>query len=137
MNEVKEEVFGYEARKKSNETVEEALRRKAVVVFTFEKNRHELKLVDKKYENTVIQVTDGENRYVFDLSNISGCDGDFARLLEGDLSGERIIIRCTTIFKNEKFVGEKLEEKEFVESTEIEEYTTTEDLTSIYYKVMN
>ena len=141
MNEVKEEVFGYDARKKSNETVMEALRRKAMLVFTFEKNAHRLNLTDKKYENTIIQVwdnVDADHKYTFDLSNISARNGDFERLLNeyNYLLGE-ITIRCTTIFKNEIFVGEKLEDKEFVESTEIEEYTTTEDLTSIFYKIMN
>ena len=134
----KEELLNYEARKRSNETVEDALRRKGMLVFTFEKNAHRVSLADKKYENTIIQVRDSENSYTFDLSNVSSRNGDFERLLEeyDELYGE-ITIKCTTIFKNEIFVGENLENKEFVESTEIEEYSTTEDLVSIYYKVMN
>lgn len=130
-----------EDREKSNEVVMEALRRKAMLVFTFEKNAHSLNLAEKKYENTIVQVwdnVDADHKYTFDLSNISARNGDFERLLNeyNDLLGE-ITIRCTTIFKNEIFVGEELEEKEFVESTEIEEYTTCEDMMSIYYKVMN
>lgn len=130
-----------EERMKSNETVMEALRRKAMIVFTFEKNAHSIKLSEKKYENTIVQVWDNVeegHKYTFDLSNISARNGDFERLLNEyhDLLGE-ITIKCTTIFKNEIFVGEELEEKEFVESTEIEEYTTTEDMTSIYYKIIN
>ena len=133
-----EELLNYEARKRSNETVEDALRRKGMLVFTFEKNAHRVSLADKKYENTIIQVRDAEHSYTFDLSNVSSRNGDFERLLEeyDELYGE-ITIKCTTIFKNEIFVGENLENKEFVESTEIEEYSTTEDLVSIYYKVMN
>lgn len=133
-----EELLNYEARKRSNETVQDALRRKGMLVFTFEKNAHRVSLADKKYENTIIQVRDSENSYTFDLSNVSARNGDFERLLEeyDELYGE-ITIKCTTIFKNEIFVGENLENKEFVESTEIEEYSTTEDLVSIYYKVMN
>lgn len=134
-----EELLNYEARKRSNETVQDALRRKGMLVFTFEKNAHRVSLADKKYENTIIQVRDSrEHSYAFDLSNVSARDGDFERLLEeyDELYGE-ITIKCTTIFKNEMFVGENLENKEFVESTEIEEYSTTEDLVSIYYKVMN
>ena len=127
-----------EGRRKSNEMVEEALKRKGMIIFTFEKNAHQVKLADKKYENTIIQVWDRENKYTFDLSNMSAKNGDFERLLEeyNDLYGE-ITIRCTTIFKNEIFVGENLEEKEFVDSTEVEEYTTTEDIVSIYYKTVN
>lgn len=133
-----EELFNYEARKHSNDTVQEALKRKGMLVFTFEKNAHSIKISDKEHENAVIQVSDKENRYVFDLSNISARNGDFERLLReyDGLYGEKRI-RCTTIFKNEIFVGEDLEEKEFIESTEVEEYSTTEDLVSIYYKVMN
>lgn len=130
-----------EERMKSNETVKEALSRKGYLIFTFEKNAHRVSLAEKKYENTIIQVWDSANsdhKYTFDLSNISARNGDFERLLGeyDELYGE-ITIRCTTIFKNEIFVGEELEEKEFVESTEIEEYTTTEEIVSIYYKVMN
>lgn len=127
-----------EGRRKSNEMVEEALKRKGMIIFTFEKNAHQVKLADKKYENTIIQVWDRENKYTFDLSNMSAKNGDFERLLEeyNELYGE-ITIRCTTIFKNEIFVGENLEEKEFVESTEVEEYTTTEEIVSIYYKTVN
>ena len=133
-----EELLNYEARKRSNETVEDALRRKGMLVFTFEKNAHRVSLAEKKYENTIIQVRDKEHSYTFDLSNVSARNGDFERLLEeyDELYGE-ITIKCTTIFKNEIFVGENLEDKEFVESTEIEEYSTTEDLVSIYYKVIN
>ena len=133
-----EELFDYEARERSNEAVQEALRRKVMIIFTFEKNAHSIKLSEKKYENTIIQVRDREHSYTFDLSNISARNGDFERLLSeyDDLYGEKTI-KCTTIFKNEIFVGENLEDKDFVESVEVEEYTTTEDMLSIYYKVMN
>lgn len=133
-----EEILNYEAKKRSNETVKEALCRKGYLIFTFEKNAHRVNLAEKKYENTIIQVRDKEHKYTFDLSNVSACNGDFERLLEeySELYGEKTI-RCTTIFKNEMFVGENLDEKEFVESTEIEEYRTTEELVSLYYKVMN
>lgn len=127
-----------EERMKSNETMREALRRKGMLIFTFEKNAHSIKIADKEHENVVIRVSDGEHVYTFDLSNISACNGDFERLLEeyDELYG-KITIRCTNIFKNEIFVGEELEEKEFIESVEVEEYTTTEEIVSIYYKVMN
>ena len=133
-----EELINYEARERSNEAVKEALRRKAMIIFTFEKNAHSIQISEKKYENTIIQVSDREKRYTFDMSNISACNGEFERLLEEyeTLYG-KITIRCTTIFKNEIFVGEELEDKEFVESSEVEEYTTTEDMVSIYYKTMN
>ena len=125
-----------EERMKSNETVKEALRRKAMLVFTFEKNAHSVRVEDKEYENTIVQVICGDKRYAFDLSNISACNGDFGALLEEyDMLEGKKIIRCTTIFKNEIFVGEELEEKEFIESSEVEEYTTMEILASIYYKV--
>ena len=72
----------YEERAKSNETMREALRRKAMLIFTFEKNAHSIKVADKEHENMIIQVRCGENRYAFDLSNISACNGDYERLLE-------------------------------------------------------
>lgn len=125
-----------EERMKSNETVMEALRRKAMLVFTFEKNAHSVRIEDKEYENTIVQVMCGDKRYAFDLSNIAACNGDFGALLEEyDMLEGKKIIRCTTMFKNEIFVGEELEEKEFIESSEIEEYTTMESLASIYYKI--
>ena len=129
----------YEERLESNKTVDEALRRKGWLLFTFEHNAHKIDISKKEYEEIKIVVhSDNYGDYVFDLRDISEHTGDFAKLLE-DYSCFTGCIRITYLntFKFEKFVGENLEEKEMREYTEVEEYHTIEELKSIYYRVMN
>lgn len=129
----------YEERLESNKTVDEAMRRKGWLLFTFEHNAHKIDISKKEYEDIKIVVhNECEGEYVFDLNDISERTGDFKRLLEEyyEFDGWTTIKYLNT-FKFEKFVGEKLEEKEMSEYTEVEEYHTIEELKSIYYRVMN
>lgn len=129
----------YEERLESNKTVDEAMRRKGWLLFTFEHNAHKIDISKKEYEDIKIVVhNECEGEYVFDLADISERTGDFKRLLEEyyEFDGWTTIKYLNT-FKFEKFVGEQLEEKEMSEYTEVEEYHTIEELKSIYYRVMN
>ena len=75
--------IGYEERVKSNKTVEEAMRRKGELLFTFEHNAHKIDISKKEYERITIVVENEEKgSYVFDLEAISTKSGDFKRLLE-------------------------------------------------------
>lgn len=129
----------YEERVESNKTVDEAMRRKGFLLFTFEHNAHKIDITQKDYEEIKIVVSNEcAGEYVFDLGDISEHTGDFDRLLKNYIKFDG----CTTIkylntFKFEKFVGDNLEEKEMREYTEVEEYNTIEELKSIYYRVMN
>lgn len=129
----------YEERLESNKTVEEAMRRKGWLLFTFEHNAHKIDISKKEYERITI-VVENENKgtYVFDLENISTKTGDFKRLLDEYINFDGYTsVKYLNIFNFEKFVGENLEDKEMSEYTEVEEYHTIEELKSIYYRVMN
>lgn len=129
----------YEERLESNKTVDEAMRRKGWLLFTFEHNAHKIDISKKEYERITI-VVDNENKgtYVFDLENISTKTGDFKRLLDEYINFDGYTsIKYLNVFSFEKFVGENLEDKEMSEYTEVEEYHTIEELKSIYYRVMN
>lgn len=129
----------YEERLESNKTVDEAMRRKGWLLFTFEHNAHKIDISKKEYEEIKIVVSNEcEGEYVFDLNDISERTGDFKRLLEEYYKFDGwTTIKYLNTFKFEKFVGEQLEEKEMSEYTEVEEYHTIEELNSIYYRVMN
>ena len=129
----------YEERLESNKTVDEAMRRKGWLLFTFEHNAHKIDISKKEYEDIKIVVhNECEGEYVFDLADISERTGDFKRLLEEYYNFDGwTTIKYLNTFKFEKFVGEQLEEKEMSEYTEVEEYHTIEELKSIYYRVMN
>ena len=131
--------ISYEEREKSNKTVEEAMRRKGELLFTFEHNAHKIDISRKEYEKITIVVENEEKgSYVFDLEAISTKSGDFKRLLDEYYNFDGYtVIRYLNLFSFEKFVGEKLEEKEMCEYSEVEEYHTIEELRSIYYRVMN
>ena len=129
----------YEERLESNKTVEEAMRRKGWLLFTFEHNAHKIDISKKEYEKITIVVENEEKgSYVFDLDAISTKSGDFARLLDEYINFDGYTsIKYLNIFSFEKFVGDNLEDKEMSEYTEVEEYHTIEELKSIYYRVMN
>lgn len=129
----------YEERLESNKTVDEAMRRKGWLLFTFEHNAHKIDISKKEYEEIKIVVhNECAGEYVFDLNDISERTGDFKRLLEEYYGFDGwTTVKYLNTFKFEKFVGEKLEEKEMSEYTEVEEYHTIEELKSIYYRVMN
>ena len=129
----------YEERVESNKTVEEAMRRKGFLLFTFEHNAHKIDITKKEYEEIRI-VVDNEcaGKFVFDLNDISEHTGDFESLLNSYINFDGwTTIKYLNTFKFEKFVGPELEEKEMNEYTEVEEYHTIEELKSIYYRVMN
>ncbi len=129
----------YEERLESNKTVDEAMRRKGWLLFTFEHNAHKIDISKKEYEDIKIVVhNECEGEYVFDLNDISERTGDFKRLLEEYYGFDGwTTVKYLNTFKFEKFVGEQLEDKEMSEYTEVEEYHTIEELKSIYYRVMN
>ena len=129
----------YKKRLESNKTVEDALRRKAVLAFTFEKNMHQIDISKKEFEDIEIAVNNDKcGKYVFGLDDISINRGDFNRLLKEYSKFEGITeIKCVNRFQFEKFVGKDLEKKQMINNVETEFYTTGEKLISIYFKAMN
>lgn len=131
----------YESRKESNRVVEEATRKKGILIFTFEKNMHKIDISKKEYENIEIEVENygvGYSRiYRFKLEDIYELKGEFRNLVnEYTNFRDNIVIRYVNKFTFEKFVGEELEEKETKEYEERESFYTNERINSIYYKVI-
>lgn len=133
---------GYEERLESNKTVEEAVRMKGYLLFSFDKHDHKIDITKKECENSVITVrhivVGSVSEYKFTLNDVYANAGDYAKLVTEFALWEDGItsVKNEIEFTFEKFVGEELEEKVVETHTEVEEYTTRESLQAIYRRAL-